>query len=291
MSERTNSPQNNADEGPGFVPQTITTESSFNTYISNLFPLMSNTTLSSLKTLYSIPPTTPGPLFSTTGTTTSPTALNQSEFAIGQQQRANNLYAETTFVCPSYWLASAYSPNITCNTGSDTKGKTRQGWKYQYSVPPAEHGADLDAYLAVNREALGYGTLSSAFRSAVQLIWGRFITHNDPTLPHSLVVNLTTFSNGTRTGDDIDAAEKGTWGVWLGNRGEEGGYEMLNLNMTGGVNQELVWTAAGGQRLNVTQDVGWGLEARVGVVDAWGWEGGRGARCAWWRLYGAEVPE
>lgn len=45
-----------------------------------------------------------------------------------------NIYAETTFVCPSYWMAEAYSD------------KGRSSYKYQYSVLPAVHGSDVTAY-------------------------------------------------------------------------------------------------------------------------------------------------
>ncbi|KUJ13183.1 carboxylesterase family protein-like protein [Mollisia scopiformis] len=263
---------NNADEGPGFVRQTITTEADFNTYTQSLFPLMKDTLLTQVQTTYAIAPTTPGPLFSTLGSS-GPTALNQSEFGIGQQQRLDNLYAETTFVCPSYWLASAYS----------------RAWKYQYSVPPSEHGADLDAYYAINREALGYGTLSPGFRTAVQMIWGRFIMFDDPTLPMDVVKSITMTENGTTTGDDIVAAGTGSWPVW--GRGGEAGYRMLNLNMTGGHETKILWSSADGVKFNVTQYAGPGLTANFDVVDAWSWEGGRGARCEFWADIGKWVPE
>ena len=45
-----------------------------------------------------------------------------------------NVYAETTFVCPSYWLTEAFS----------NKGRT--GYKYQYSVIGAQHGLDVVGY-------------------------------------------------------------------------------------------------------------------------------------------------
>ncbi|CZR52852.1 related to esterase [Phialocephala subalpina] len=270
---------NNADEGPGFVRQTTATESDFDNYIQNLFPLMNSSFLSQVASTYSIPPTIPGPLFSTLGSS-GPTALNQSEFGIGQQQRANNLYAETTFVCPSYWLASAYS--------LEREGK--KAWKYQYSVPPSEHGADLDAYYAINREALGYGTLSPGFRTAVQKIWGRFIMFDDPTLSASVIENITILSNGTRTGDDIVAAGTGHWPVWQGDEGKDG-YKMLNLNMTGGHETKILWSSADGVKLNVTQYAGPGLTAKFDIVDAWSWEGGRGGRCEFWREVGKWVPE
>ena len=241
---------------------------------------MNNETLSKLASVYNIPPTIPGHLFSTTGSS-GPTALNQSEFGIGQQQRANNLYAETTFVCSSYWLASAYSSQKT--------GRAKESWKYQYSVPPSEHGADLDAYEAINREALGLGTLSPGFREAVQKIWGRFIIFDDPTLPASVVKDITTVPNGTLTGDDLGAAGEGAWPRWEDDT--DNGYKMLNLNMTGGHETQIIWGSADGVKINVTQYAGPGLVARFDIVDAWSWEGDRGARCKFWADIGKFVPE
>ena len=91
------------------------------------------------------------PGFATSGTT-SPNALNESSFGTGQQQRADvcipsrilfenrlwliphqNVYAETTFVCPAYWLTEAFTNN------------GRVGYKFQYSVIGAAHGYDVPA--------------------------------------------------------------------------------------------------------------------------------------------------
>ncbi|MCJ1308449.1 hypothetical protein MMC25_002102 [Agyrium rufum] len=72
--------------------------------------------------------------FATNGLTGA-TALNESQTATGSQQRADKIYAETTFVCPSYWLVEAYS-------GS----RSRASYKYQYSVPISTHGADVSGY-------------------------------------------------------------------------------------------------------------------------------------------------
>lgn len=248
---------------------------------------MNTTLLSQLQSVYAIAPTVPGPLFSTLGSS-GPTALNQSEFGTGQQQRADNLYAETTFVCPSYWLARAFSDSNPGNKGDGGK----KAWKYQYSVPPSEHGADLDAYYAINREALGYGTLSPGFRTAVQQIWGRFIIYNDPTLPPQIVKSISTLSNGTFTGDDILAAGTGNWPVWkVGDERGGEGYKMLNLNMTGGHETKILWSSADGVKFNVTQYAGPGLTAKFDMVDAWRWEGGRGERCKFWADIGEFVPE
>lgn len=170
---------------------------------------------------YSIAPVYQGPLFSTPGDH-GPTALNQSEFGIGQQQRANNLYAETTFVCPSYWLADAFSGRASDNDS------TKRAWKYQYSVPPSEHGADLDAYQASNREALGLGTTTEAARKTIQLAWGRFIIYGEPTVPRALVDSLSETTNITTTGDGMEAITTGNWPEWSRS---EAAPRMLNVNM------------------------------------------------------------
>ncbi|PQE09501.1 Carboxylesterase type B protein [Rutstroemia sp. NJR-2017a BVV2] len=279
-SEQLLAGRNNANEGPIFVPQNITTSLAFDTYTSTLFPLMPPSTLTALRTLYSIPPTTPGPRFSTLGNR-GPSALNQSIFATGQQQRANNLYAETTFVCPSYWSATAFS---LLPSG--------QAWKYEYDVPPAQHGADYDAYLAGNREALGQGTLSAGFSAAVQRIWGSFIINDDPRLSADAIASIISVGNGTETSDEYRAAETGVWPLWrTGTGNSEEDYRMLKLNVTGGHETQVLFTSAGGWSFNVTQAAGPGLKADLEVVDAFSWEDGRGERCRFWAEVGRYVPE
>ncbi|KAI4133175.1 MAG: hypothetical protein LQ347_002282, partial [Umbilicaria vellea] len=136
---------NNANEGPAFVPQNIVTEDDFVNFLQNTFPLFTNDDIA--KVLLYYPSTNASvdinaPDFATTGYT-GPTALNESSFATGQQQRAENVYAETTFVCPSYWLAEAFSDN----------GRT--SYKYQYSVPAAQHAYDTYAYFGKPTPAQG----------------------------------------------------------------------------------------------------------------------------------------
>lgn len=248
---------------------------------------MSTGDLDRLSATYWIPPTVPGPLFSTLGLG-GPNALNQSEYAIGQQQRANNMYAETTFTCPSYWIASAFA-----RSSADRRGRlpTQKAWKYQFSVPPSEHGADLDAYQAFNREKLGEGTMNEAARKAVQVAWGRFIIYDDPTLPAEIVRGLTTASDGTSTRDELSAMLKGVWPTWSDTNTEEEGYKMLNVNVTGGSPQLLSYTFGDGMVVNLTQMTGSDILARFDVVDAWSWEGMRGQRCKLWKDLGASVPE
>ncbi|PSR85517.1 Alpha/Beta hydrolase protein [Coniella lustricola] len=278
---------NNADEGQGFVPQNITSESDFNEYVEGLFPLMSRNNITRILEAYSIALVKPGPLFSTLGDS-GPTALNQSEFAIGQQQRANNLYAETTFVCPSYWLANGYmASKWPGKTGTSQK---RAAWKYQFSVPPSEHGADLDAYQAFNREALGEGTMTTAARLAIQLAWGRFIMYDNPTLPDSIILDLVTGTNGISTHDNITAISSSNWPQWS-SEPPLGQSLMLNVNMTGGMPHVITWTPVGGTAINITQMTAPGLEAAFRIVDANSWEAGRAQRCEVWRELGDVVPE
>lgn len=126
---------NNADEGPGFVPQNITTEDDLLAWLQITFPLFTSDDIAKVLLYYpsSNDSTNPSnPLFATTGDS-SPSALNQSLIGTGQQQRANNIYGETTFVCPSYWMAEAYTD------------RGRASYKYQFSVPPALHGSDTSA--------------------------------------------------------------------------------------------------------------------------------------------------
>ncbi len=124
---------NNAIEGAPFTPQNITTENDLLSWLQLTFPLFTNDDIAKVLLYYqtSNASTDPNaPLFSTTGDT-GPSALNQSDVGTGQQERADNIYAETTFVCPAYWMAEAYSDY------------GRKSYKYQFSVPPAEHGADV----------------------------------------------------------------------------------------------------------------------------------------------------
>lgn len=83
--------QNNADEGPPFTPQNIKTEDDFVNFLRNTFPLFTEDDISRILLYYpstnaSIDMSTPE--FATSGNST-PTALNESIFGTGQQQRAD----------------------------------------------------------------------------------------------------------------------------------------------------------------------------------------------------------
>jgi hypothetical protein len=251
----------------------ISTEADFDNYINATFPLMNSAAQANLAQTYAIAPVIEGsPLFSTLGDQ-GPTALNQSVFAIGQQQRANNIYSETTFVCPAYWLASAFRRQ---SGGS--------AWKYQFSVPPSQHAADLDAYYSASFISPGSGTMSPGFREGMQKIWGRFVMYDNPTLSKDIVQQLAT--NDSEHG--FDASLPQNWKHWKGTKGNSW---MLNLNMTGGVPTTTTITWSDGTQQDVVEYQEPGLLADWKIVDAYEWEGGRGERCQYWANIGSIVPE
>jgi carboxylesterase type B len=249
---------NNAEEGPYFTPQNITTEQDLVAWVKVLFPLFGDDDISKLLYYYPTQSSTNSsslPRFASSGTT-EPTALDVGSVARGQQQRANLIYGETVFVCPSYWAAEAYN----------THG--RLGYKYQFSVPLAIHGADQYPF---------FGTplpnQSPEFTLAFQTIWGNFIKTGNPSIPSSI-------ANG--------ASSNGTWVNDLENWPP---YSLLspymaNLNETGGVE---VHTSTA--QFNHTSIEGPGLRNDFRIVDAYSWEASRGVRCDFWRSIAGIVPE
>lgn len=270
---------NNANEGTAFTIQNITTESAFEDWLHLQLPLFNSSDIAAILANY---PSTSGPVdpsdprFATTGTA-PPYALNESSFGTGQQQRADNLYAETTFVCPSYWLAQAFSGVSTSGSYSGGASSSQmKAYKYQFSVPAAQHGADLFAEGLIAFSP----NIAPEFSYAVQRIWGNFIRFNDPSIsaetanPDGAAVSAT-MSNQTYTG---------AFPLF----GVNNEYKMLDLNETGGV--EFSTHAVSGAP-NATEYEEPGLKNDITVQDAWTWEGGRGARCAFWAEYGPKVPE
>ena len=252
---------NNADEGPAFVPQNIHTENDFVDYIRGTFPRFTSADIA--KTLQYYPSTNASvnpsaPDFATAGNST-PTALNQSTYGTGQQQRADNLYAETTFVCPSYWLAEAYSG-----------GESLMSYKYQFSVIPSNHGADVYAYFGPPEI-----NTSPDFVRAFQTIWGNFIVNNDPSISAAI-------ANGANSTLTTNPATN--WPLY-----STAAPFQLNLNETGGT--PFVTQPLGPTGGNTTEFKEPGLKNAFEVVNAYSWEGGRGKRCDFWRSVGQAVPE
>ena len=154
---------NNANEGASFVPSNITDTAALRTWLQGAYPDLTSTDFNTILSAYPASNDTNGDLFATSGLGPA-TALDVSQVATGPQQRADNIYAEATFVCPSYWLNDAF-----------TSGN-RTSYHYQYSVPVALHGNDVSAYF-------GPATPSQPpqFTSVFRQIWGGFIEAAKPT--------------------------------------------------------------------------------------------------------------
>ncbi|RYN16460.1 hypothetical protein AA0112_g12493 [Alternaria arborescens] len=141
---------------------TIDSTDALQAWLRNAFPSSASTELEAILAAYPLSNLTKNDTFATTGLGPV-TALDTSSFALGIQQRAYNIYAEATFVCPSYWLSGAFATN------------NRTAFHYQYSVPGALHGSDLTAYF-------GPATASQprSFTAVFRQIWGHFITAANP---------------------------------------------------------------------------------------------------------------
>jgi carboxylesterase type B len=165
---------NNANEGALFVPPTINTLDDLKAWLRQEFPTF--TTNDIQRVLDAYPSTsevvnTSAPKFATNGLGPA-TAVNVSQVATGQQQRANNILAEATFVCPSYWLNSAYS------------GSSRTSYHYQYSVPFASHTEDVAGYFGPATP-----NQSPSFALAFRQLWGNFIKTGQPSVPADPILN------------------------------------------------------------------------------------------------------
>jgi carboxylesterase type B len=250
---------NNADEGPGFTPQNITSEADLVSWLELTFPLFSNNDIAKILLYYpssNSSDSSNAPLFATTGDS-GPTAVNQSDAGSGQQQRADNIYAETTFVCPSYWMVEAYSDKAS-------------SYKYQYSVPVALHGSDVSGYFGPTAKNQG-----PDFERAFMTIWGNFITSNNPSITNEI-------ANGASSNDSSATNPASSWPPFSI-------YEpyQINLNETGGTLAAVPF----GTGTNLTEYVSPGLSNNFSLVNAYTWEGGRGVRCDFWRSVAALVPE
>ncbi|KAI1421158.1 carboxylesterase [Xylaria sp. FL1777] len=253
---------NNENEGPGFTPQNITSEAGFVSFVLTNYPRLSEQNISSILELYAVPENV-SEIYADSDGLTPPFSTTNSNWAVGWQQAANNLYAETTFVCPSYWMADAFA-------GVGRKS----AWKYQYSVPLSNHAADV-APLLTDPKIQGTG-LDEVFRTAFQQTWGNFVVKGDPTLSTAQVA--------TAGQGNVTAASTGNWPQWGGRPGRD---FLLNLNMTGGI-PVTVPRQVGDSVIDLTSYVPSSggsypeLEAAFNLVPGWSWEGGRGKRCQLW---------
>ncbi|RYC64715.1 hypothetical protein CHU98_g1509 [Xylaria longipes] len=255
---------NNENEGPGFTPQNITSKEEFTSFVLRSYPRLSEQNLTRILDLYAVPENA-SKIYSDSDGLNPPYSTTNSDWAVGWQQAANNLYAETTFVCPSYWLADAFG---------GAKGKRKGSWKYQFSVPISSHGADVTP-LFDDPNVQGTG-MDKVFRTAFQQTWGNFIINGDPTLNTAQV--------DTAEQGNITAASTGNWLQWGGR--PERDY-LLNLNMTGGMPVD-TQNQVGDKALDLTSYIPSTdgsypeLEASFNLASGWSWEGGRGNRCQLW---------
>lgn len=278
---------NNANEGPGFTPQNISTENELEAWLNLTFPLFAPNDVAKILRYYPSDSSSSSGLNSSDDFATSgyegPNAVNQSYVATGEQQRANNIYGETTFVCPSYWLAEAYTPS----------GATqRRSYKYQYSVPPALHGADGSAYFSPpNTQNVGED-MSLAFKTLL----GNFIVYDNPSIPLEIAMGASSMNsssdgntNSTTSGQPISGGQVGAgsaaiaaWPPFSLSQPWQ-----IDLNQTGGTPTQVPSIG----KVNITEYYPPGVQNSIGLYDAYDWEGGRGIRCDFWRSVGRLVPE
>ncbi|KAJ4171741.1 hypothetical protein NW754_000320 [Fusarium falciforme] len=117
-----------------FVPQNITTEEQFVDFIRYYYRALSNQDVATILSLYAPDSriSAKSPKFASNGLT-PPFSTDVSNFAVGWQQVANNLYAEAMFVCPAYWIADAYSSMLEINITSSRWAKLvpQLSWLYE----------------------------------------------------------------------------------------------------------------------------------------------------------------
>jgi carboxylesterase type B len=260
---------NNANEGPAFVPQNIETEADVVSWLRKTYPLLTDNDIAKVLRYY------PGtdalsdpvrPLFATAGDS-GPTALNQSTLATGQQQRANNIYAEATIVCPSYWLAEAYSDNAAGG----------QAYKYQFSVPPALHAYDVAAYFSKPGTMIYSAELVTAFQTMI----GNFVVSGNPSISDKV-------ADGASAIDRSSGNAASHWPPFSVEQPMQ-----IDLNTTCQFSETSAQPLDGFDRgffLDNKFCGAAGDRLDIRLVDAYTWEGGRGVRCDFWRSAGGLIP-
>lgn len=148
---------NNADEGAGFVPTIINSTQTLQTWLEGNFPALDPSSIADVLQRYIASLDNSTLKFATSGLGPV-TALTTSPVATGIQQLANLIYAEATFICPSYWLNDAFASH------------DRTSYHYQYSVPVALHTNDVSAYFGP-----AIATQPLPFTTTFRQIWGAHI--------------------------------------------------------------------------------------------------------------------
>ncbi|KKY29618.1 putative carboxylesterase type b [Diaporthe ampelina] len=248
----------NALEGAAFVSWNISTVNDLVDYLHATFPMLSNNDIAKILLYY---PTNNGsvnpddPTWATEGDSGA-TTLNQSTAATGQKQRAIAIYGETTFICPSYWLAEAYSNNM--NGG--------KSWKYQFSIPNAYHGADGAGYVSWPYTGSYY---SSDYILAFMQMLGNFIVNDNPSISNTLANGLSTGNASHNPASEWP--DYSIYAPWL----MDFNTTCPSIKMIGGLPY-----CTGPGEMNTFR-----------LADAYTWEGGRGFRCDFWKSLAELVPE
>lgn len=164
----------NADEASAFVPANITTEDDLVDFVRIRFPWFDDDDICALLDIYLLTDFSKdslNPRFATAGDV-GPTATNVSPYAIGNQQRAYNIYSEATFACLSYWLVIAY-------TGDYAKTL----YLYTYANQIALYVYDAFIYFTEPSSLQG-----PVFVRALRAIWTFYIATGSPSIP-SVIAN------------------------------------------------------------------------------------------------------
>ncbi|RAH55631.1 carboxylesterase [Aspergillus piperis CBS 112811] len=275
---------NNANDGVPLSNPNVVTRPAFNSYISTTFPLFTSSDIALLNEVYQTfnsQSTDNSPRYDTLGTS-GPTAINQSEMATGLQQTVFNIFAETTFACPAQWLADAFSQEDDTLSCSNPQ-PPRQAWKYQYSVTPAYHGADLSAYFSADATWPDKG-----FRTAFQKMWGQFIMADSPVIS----MEDATAGKANASVPVVGYGRKKGSGKYGTRMLDWPSYSpefpvMMDLNTTGGYLVHDVVTS----NLSYWIREGDGVVNHFRLVNSSAWEGGRGVRCDFWREVSERVPQ
>ncbi|EEA26279.1 hypothetical protein EYB25_003522 [Talaromyces marneffei] len=249
---------NNANEGLAFTPQNVTTEEEFVEFVQYLMPGLNDHQIQQVLAEYALPASLPTVGFATDGLNANATAVFVSPFAVGQQQRANNLYSELTFVCSAYWIADAYGL------------KSRKSYKYEFSLINSCHGEDMPGYFGN-----APNTMSQPFQHSFLSFFDSFITHGTPSNTTSYTIDVPA---------DI-AQVLAYWPSWTPNNRVQ-----ANLNQTGGTHTTGT-DSYDPYKYVINTYVDPGLVPEFSMVDGYSWEGGRGRRCDFWKSIGAAVPE
>ncbi|CAI4218847.1 unnamed protein product [Parascedosporium putredinis] len=249
---------NVANEGPLFVPHTITTEADLKAWLALEFP---NFTTAQINSVLAANPNSAvtsatGPRYETNGVSGA-NHLQVSADANGQQQRGNAILGESTFVCPSYWMAEAYT------------GNSKKAYHYQMSVPFSSHATDVAVIFGPRPENVG-----ADYALAVQRIWGNFVTGSNPSITNAI-------ANGASSSSPSASNPASAWPAWTVSNPQ-----LVNLNQTGGV----AYTATSQWGTSVTQFKAPGQLNAISASNADTWEGGRGTRCDFWLGISASIP-